>query len=230
MKNEISTLRKKDKSQKLEETTILSHIKNRQFELSALPYHYDALEPYIDKTTMEIHHDKHHATYVNNLNIALADVKDVPSSLDEIIKHISKYPLAVRNNCGGHYNHAMFWKIMRIGKGEQPTGILLDQIISNFGSFDAFKSKFSEAAIKHFASGWAWLVLNNGKLEIGTTPNHDNPLMDVSSFKGTPILCLDLWEHAYYLKYQNRRAEYINNWWNVVNWDEAFKNYTNAIH
>lgn len=230
MKNESLILPRNPKSSKLEEVTILSHIKNRQFELPALPYAYDALEPFIDKKTMEIHHDKHHATYVNNFNVALQKIKDIPSSLEEIIKHISKYPIAVRNNCGGHYNHTMFWKLIRIGKGDQPIGILSDHINKCFGSFDAFKKKFSDAALNHFGSGWAWLVLNDGKLEIGTTPNQDNPLMDVSSFKGTPILCLDLWEHAYYLKYQNRRAEYINNWWNIVNWDEAFKNFLNATY
>lgn len=211
------------------ETTTLSEIKNKQFELSVLPYAYDALEPFIDKMTMEVHHDKHHAGYVNNLNKALEVFENIPSDIEEIIKNISKYPVAVRNNGGGHYNHSMFWKGMKPNAEGKPMGKLLDSINSSFGSFDNFKAKFNEVATKHFASGWAWLVVNNGKLEVGSTPNQDNPLMDISNFKGYPILCLDLWEHAYYLKYQNKRADYINNWWNVVNWDEASRNYLKSI-
>lgn len=211
------------------ETTTLSKIKNKQFELPALPYAYDALEPFIDKMTMEVHHDKHHAGYVSNLNKALEVLEKVPSDIEEIIKNISKYPVAVRNNGGGHYNHAIFWRGMKPNGEGKPTGKLLESINSSFGSFDNFKNKFNEVATKHFGSGWAWLVVKNGKLEVGSTPNQDNPLMDDSNFKGSPVLCLDVWEHAYYLKYQNKRAEYINNWWNVVNWDEASKNYLKSI-
>jgi len=201
-----------------------------KFEVPELPYAYFALEPYIDRTTMEIHHDKHHAAYVTNLNKALQGLNETPSSLEEIIKKISKYPVDVRNNAGGHYNHSLFWKLMKT-KGEgQPIGTLSGAIAGTFGSFDNFKAKFTDVATKHFGSGWAWLVLQNGKLEIGSTPNQDNPLMDISTFKGIPILCLDVWEHAYYLKYQNRRVEYINGWWNIVNWEEASIRFANANH
>jgi Fe-Mn family superoxide dismutase len=201
-----------------------------KFTLPVLPYAYDALEPYIDKMTMEIHHAKHHAAYVTNLNKALNELKNVPSSLEEIIKNIGKnnYPIAVRNNGGGHYNHTMFWKLMKFNGGGQPTGNLLESINNSFGSFDKFKIQFTESATKVFGSGWTWLVVNKGQLEIGVTPNQDNPLMDFSSFKGYPILCLDLWEHAYYLKYQNRRVDYINGWWNVLNWEEVSHNLKNA--
>ena len=199
-----------------------------KFEVQPLPYAFDALEPYIDKMTMELHHDKHHGAYVNNLNVALERLQDVPASLEEILKNISKYPMQVRNNGGGHYNHSMFWKIMRSKGGGKPTGKLLEALTSSYGSFENFKTKFTEAATKIFGSGWTWLVINNEKFEIGTTPNQDNPIMDVSEFKGKPIMCLDVWEHAYYLKYQNKRIEYINNWWNVVNWEEVSKLYNNA--
>jgi Fe-Mn family superoxide dismutase len=213
---------------KNENLDTLTPILNKQFELPILPYPYNILEPYIDKVTMEIHHTKHHAGYVNNLNKALGGLIDVPSSIEEIIKNASKYPIGVRNNGGGYYNHSMFWKLMKPNGGGQPTGKLAEAINSSFGSFDNFKTQFSEAASKHFGSGWAWLVKKNDKLEIGTTPNQDNPLMDVSAFSGTPILCLDIWEHAYYLQYQNKRADYINSWWNVINWDEATRNFQNA--
>lgn len=198
------------------------------FELPALPYASDALEPYLDKMTMEIHHDKHHGTYVSNLNRALENVKDVPPSIELIIKNISKYSTTVRNNGGGHFNHSMFWKLMKPNGGGHPKGKLAEAINASFNSFDNFKNKFNEAAGKIFGSGWAWLVVKNGKLEIGTTPNQDNPLMDISAFQGKPVLCLDIWEHAYYLKYQNRRAEYISGWWNVINWDEAENNFLQA--
>jgi len=198
-----------------------------KFELPVLPYAYDALEPFIDKMTMEIHHDKHHGMYVTNLNKALQEVKNTPSSIEEIIKNISHYSTAIRNNGGGHFNHSMFWKLMKFNGGGRPAGKLSDAINQEFGSFDNFKSKFNEAATKQFGSGWTWLVVRNGKLEIGTTPNQDNPLMDISEFKGSPILCIDVWEHAYYLKYKNKRVDYINEWWNVVNWDEALNNFVN---
>jgi len=199
-----------------------------KFELPNLPYAYHALEPYIDKMTMEIHHDKHHSTYTSNLNKALDGLKNTPSSIEEIFKKISSYSMVVRNNAGGYYNHSMFWKLMKSNGGGQPIGRLSEAINNSFGSYDNFKKKFNEAATKHFGSGWAWLVLKKDKLEIGTTPNQDNPLMDISDFTGVPILCLDVWEHAYYLKYQNKRVDYINSWWNLVNWDEAENNFKNA--
>ncbi len=190
-----------------------------KFELPALSYSYDALEPYIDKATMEIHHTKHHQAYVNNLNKAIDGTELEGKTLDEMFSMMSKLPAAVRNNGGGHWNHDLFWKLMQPGGAKQPEGKLADAINSAFGSFDEFKKKFSEAAIGRFGSGWAWLIVSDGKLVITSTPNQDNPLMDVAEVKGNPILGLDVWEHAYYLKYQNRRPEYIENWWNVVNWN-----------
>ncbi|MCU0414655.1 MAG: superoxide dismutase [Ignavibacteriaceae bacterium] len=199
-----------------------------KFELPALPYAYDALEPYIDKMTMEIHHTKHHNAYVTNLNKAVEGTEMEGKSLEDLMVNISKYPAAVRNNGGGHWNHSLFWTLMKKGGGGEPTGALADAIKSAFGSFSDFKSQFSNAGATRFGSGWAWLVKQNGKLVIGSTPNQDNPLMDVADIKGTPILGLDVWEHAYYLKYQNRRPEYIENWWNVINWDEAAKRFSEA--
>jgi Fe-Mn family superoxide dismutase len=192
-----------------------------KFELVKLPYAYDALEPYIDKTTMEIHHSKHHNAYVTNLNNAVAGPELETKTLDELIKDASKFPVAVRNNGGGVFNHNFFWSILKKNEGSTPTGKLADAINSSFGSFDEFKAKFSTAAATRFGSGWAWLIVQNGKLAVTSTPNQDNPLMDLAEQKGTPILTLDVWEHAYYLKYQNRRPEYIENYWNVVNWEEV---------
>lgn len=192
-----------------------------KFELPSLPYSYDALEPYIDKQTMEIHHTKHHNAYVTNLNKAIETTDAQNKSLEDILKSVSKYPAAVRNNGGGHYNHSLFWKLMKKGGGGFPKGDLEKAINSAFGSFEAFKKQFSDAAAGRFGSGWAWLVFNDGKLTVTSTPNQDNPLMDVTEVKGKPVLGLDVWEHAYYLKYQNRRPEYIENWWNTINWDEA---------
>ena len=199
-----------------------------KFELPALPYAYDALEPYIDKMTMEIHHTKHHNAYVTNLNKAVEGTEMEGKSLEELMASISKYPAAVRNNGGGHWNHSMFWTLMKKGGGGEPTGALAEAIKSAFGSFADFKTQFSNAGATRFGSGWAWLVKQNGKLVIGSTPNQDNPLMDVADIKGAPILGLDVWEHAYYLKYQNRRPEYIENWWNVINWAEASKRFSEA--
>ncbi len=198
-----------------------------KFELPALPYAYDALEPYIDKMTMEIHHTKHHNAYVTNLNKAVDGTEHADKSLEELMANISKLPMAVRNNGGGHFNHSFFWKLMKKGGGN-PTGELATAINSTFGSLDDLKKKFNEAALGRFGSGWAWLVSSNGKLVVSSTPNQDNPLMDVADVKGTPVLGLDVWEHAYYLKYQNRRNEYAENWWNVVNWDQALANYLAA--
>jgi Fe-Mn family superoxide dismutase len=207
---------------------------DNMFTLPALPYSYDALEPFIDKQTMEIHHTRHHQAYVDKLNKALADAKLSGLPLEEICKNASKYPVAVRNNGGGHYNHSMFWKGMKPNAGSilspstanEPVGKIADAIKSTFDSFANFKTKFSEKAMGTFGSGWAWLVINkDGKLEIGSTPNQDNPLMDLSEFKGNPIIGLDVWEHAYYLKYQNKRVDYVNSWWNIVNWEEASKRF-----
>lgn len=199
-----------------------------KFELPALPYAHDALEPYIDKATMEIHHGKHHNAYVTNLNKAVEGTALEGKSLEELFKNISRHPAAVRNNGGGHYNHSLFWTLMKKNGGGKPSGKLASDIDSTFGSFDEFKKQFSNAAATRFGSGWAWLIVSNGKLSICSTPNQDNPLMDVAEVKGTPILGLDVWEHAYYLKYQNRRPEYIENWFNVINWDEVASQYAKA--
>lgn len=213
---------------------LTNQIKNRsnkmsKFELAPLPYAFNALEPYIDAQTMEIHHGKHHGAYVNNLNKAIEGKPELEGkSLEELFKNISSAPVAVRNNGGGHYNHTMFWNIMGPNKGGKPTGALADAINSTFGSFEKFQELFNNAATTRFGSGWAWLVLSDGKLVVTSTPNQDNPLMDVAEVKGYPIMGLDVWEHAYYLKYQNRRPEYITNWWNVVDWDAIAKRFDEA--
>jgi Fe-Mn family superoxide dismutase len=195
-------------------------------QLAPLPYTFDALEPHVDAQTMQIHHDKHHQAYVDKLNKALEVSPELADkSIVELVANISALPesirAAVRNNAGGHWNHTFFWELMTPGGSNAPAGELLAAISSTFGDFEQFKIKFSDAAVGRFGSGWAWLVLKDGKLEIVSTPNQDNPLMDVAEVKGTPILGLDVWEHAYYLKYQNRRPDYIAAWWNVVNWDKA---------
>jgi len=195
------------------------------FTLPALPYPTDALEPSIDKMTMEIHHGKHHAAYVTNLNKALEGSEWASKPLEEILRGISKLPPAVRNNGGGHWNHSAFWNWLKPNGGGQPSGELGAAITRDFGSFEKFRELFSNAGATRFGSGWAWLVKQDGKLVVGSTPNQDNPLMDISDLKGTPVLGLDVWEHAYYLKYQNRRPDYITAFWNVVNWDEASKRY-----
>lgn len=196
------------------------------FTLPALPYDFKALEPHIDAKTMEIHHGKHHQAYVTNLNAALTDPEAQKLSIEEICKNISKYPAAVRNNGGGHYNHSLFWTVMAPNSGGTPTGNIAEAINAAFGTFDDFKSKFSTAGTTRFGSGWAWLVKNAaGKLEICSTPNQDNPLMDIADVKGTPVLGMDVWEHAYYLHYQNRRPDYISAFWNVVNWNEVSKRF-----
>lgn len=198
------------------------------FQLPALPYATDALEPHIDKMTMEIHHGKHHNAYVTNLNNAIAGTEAEKLSIEEICKNISKYPMAVRNNGGGHYNHSLFWTILKPQGGGSPSGALGEAINSAFGSLDELKTKFNNAAVTRFGSGWAWLIVNNGKLEVSSTPNQDNPLMDVAETKGTPVLGLDVWEHAYYLNYQNRRPDYVNAFWNVINWEEAGRRFSAA--
>jgi Fe-Mn family superoxide dismutase len=212
--------------------TIKNHIRSTntmaKFELPQLPYTYDALEPYIDKMTMEIHHSKHHNAYVTNLNKALEGTEQKGKSMEEMFAMMSKLPAAVRNNGGGHWNHSLFWTLMKQNGGGKPTGKIADAINSAFGSFDEFKTKFSTAAATRFGSGWAWLLVQDGKLVVSSTPNQDNPLMDLAEVKGTPVLGLDVWEHAYYLKYQNKRPDYIENWWNVVNWDKVNELFSKA--
>ena len=188
------------------------------FELPALPYAHNALEPHIDEKTMEIHHGKHHQAYVNNLNNAVKGNAAEGVSLIDLVHNISKYSPAIRNNGGGHWNHSFFWGIMGPNGGGQPTGALMDAIVASFGSFDAMKEQFNSAGTTRFGSGWAWLIVHDHKLAITSTPNQDNPLMDIAEVKGTPILGLDVWEHAYYLHYQNRRPDYIGAFWNVINW------------
>jgi len=199
------------------------------FELPQLPYAYDALEPHIDKETMNIHHTKHHNTYVTNLNNALEGNTELLSkSVEEVISNLDAVPeaarTAVRNNGGGHANHSLFWQILSPNGGGEPTGALADAINSKFGSYESFKDEFAKAATTRFGSGWAWLVVNNGSLEVTSTPNQDSPLMEGK----TPILGLDVWEHAYYLRYQNRRPDYINAFFNVINWEEVTKRYEAA--
>jgi Fe-Mn family superoxide dismutase len=203
------------------------------YELPKLPYAYDALEPHIDARTMEIHYTKHHQAYITNLNNAIKDKGDLEKkSVEDLIRDLNSVPedirTAVRNNGGGHANHSFFWTIMGPNAGGEPKGKLADDIKSTFGGFDQFKEKFADAGVKRFGSGWAWLIKNSsGKLEIVSTANQDSPLMGkgVSGVEGTPILGVDVWEHAYYLNYQNRRPDYIKAWWNVVNWDAVAKNY-----
>jgi len=195
------------------------------FTLPNLPYPTDALEPYIDKMTMEIHHGKHHAAYVTNLNKAIEGTEWDKKSIEQILAGVSKLPVAVRNNGGGHYNHSLFWNLMKPKGGGAPTGDLAAAITRDFGSVDKFKEQLSGAGMNRFGSGWAWLIKQDGKLAITSTPNQDNPMMDLADVKGVPILGIDVWEHAYYLKYQNRRAEYLAAFWNVVNWDEAAKRF-----
>lgn len=200
------------------------------FTLPALPYATDALEPHIDKMTMEIHHGKHHQAYVTNLNKALEGKPEADSSIEDILKNISKFPMAVRNNGGGHYNHSLFWTLLSPGGGGEPSGALANAINSTFGSFADFKTKMSEAGATRFGSGWAWLIVTpDKKLAISSTPNQDNPLMDIAEVKGTPVLGIDVWEHAYYLKYQNRRPEYLTAIWNVINWNHVSELYTKAV-
>jgi superoxide dismutase, Fe-Mn family len=196
------------------------------FTLPSLPYSPDALEPHIDKMTMEIHHGKHHGAYVTNLNKAIEGTEWDKKSIEQILSNISTLPVAVRNNGGGHYNHSLFWSWMKPKGGGTPSGDLGAAINRDFGSFDKFKEQLSAAGMTRFGSGWAWLIKQGGKLAITSTPNQDNPMMDIADVKGTPILGIDVWEHAYYLKYQNRRADYLAAFWNVVNWDEVAKRFS----
>ena len=198
------------------------------FTLPALPYSFDALEPTIDKETMQIHHDKHHQAYIDNLNKAIAGTENENKTLEELLASAGTLSPAIRNNGGGHWNHSFFWETMAPNAGGQPSGPLADAINSAFGSFDTFKEKFNTAGTTRFGSGWAWLLVKDGKLEVSSTPNQDNPLMDVAEVKGTPIIGADVWEHAYYLKYQNKRPDYLAAFWNVVNWKKAAERFAAA--
>jgi len=197
------------------------------FTLPPLPYAYNALEPHIDEQTMKIHHDKHHQAYVDNLNKAIAGTEHENKSLEELVANAGKISPAVRNNGGGHWNHTFFWDVLS-GDGGSPAGSLAEAINSAFGSFDEFKTKFNAGGVGRFGSGWVWLISKDGKLEITSTPNQDNPLMDVAEVKGTPILGVDVWEHAYYLKYQNKRPDYLGSIWSVINWKKAQENFDKA--
>lgn len=199
------------------------------FELPKLPYDFNALEPHIDARTMEIHHGKHHQAYVTNLNAAIQGTDAEGKNILELLSSISKYSPAVRNNGGGHFNHTLFWNIMGPNGGGEPTGNLKTAIDTTFGSFAAFKEEFAKAGATRFGSGWAWLVVQDKKLVVCSTPNQDNPLMDVADVKGTPILGLDVWEHAYYLNYQNRRPDYIGAFWNVINWNAVSEMFDKAM-
>ena len=195
------------------------------FELPKLSYDYTALEPHLDARTMEIHHTKHHAGYTNNLNNAVAGSALEGKSIEEILKGVSGHSTAVRNNGGGYYNHNLYWEIMAPGGASNPEGELLDAINESFDSVENFREAFVQAALTRFGSGWAWLVLQNNKLVVSSTPNQDNPLMDVAEVQGTPVLGIDVWEHAYYLNYQNRRPDYVNAFWNLINWDEVTRRF-----
>jgi superoxide dismutase, Fe-Mn family len=199
------------------------------FTLPALPYAHNALEPHIDELTMQIHHGKHHQAYVDNLNKAIAGTPNEGKSLEELVKSAGSISPAVRNNGGGHWNHSFFWEILGPpasgGIGGKPSGKLAEAINAAFGSFEAFQEKFVAAGTTRFGSGWAWLIVKDGKLEVSSTPNQDNPLMDVAEVKGTPVLGVDVWEHAYYLKYQNKRPDYLKAIWNVIDWNKVAKKF-----
>ena len=198
------------------------------FTLSPLPYAHDALEPHIDTLTMQIHHGKHHQAYVDNLNKAVAGTPNENKSLEELVAAAGTISPAVRNNGGGHWNHTFFWESLAPNTGGAPSGKLAAAINQTFGSFDEFKTKFAAAGVGRFGSGWAWLLIHEGKLTISSTPNQDNPLMDVAEIKGTPILGVDVWEHAYYLKYQNKRPDYLTAIWNVINWNKVAERFEAA--
>ena len=195
------------------------------FELPKLGYDYTALEPHIDARTMEIHHTRHHAGYTNNLNNATVNTPLEGKSIEELLKRVSNLSVAVRNNGGGYYNHNLYWEVLAPGGSPEPEGVLLDAINESFGSHENFREAFIQAALTRFGSGWAWLVLQNNKLVVSSTPNQDNPLMDVAEVQGLPILGIDVWEHAYYLKYQNRRPDYVDAFWNLINWDEVARRF-----
>lgn len=214
--------------EKLKTLDQIAWLNEGEATLPALPYAYNALEPFIDAQTMEIHHSKHHKAYVDKLNAALTSYKG-DKNLVSLFAQISKLDVSIRNNGGGHYNHSLFWQLMqpnKEGKKIMAEGKIAEAITKDFASFENFQKEFTEKATKIFGSGWCWLIEQEGKLKITTTPNQDNPLMDIASEKGKPLLALDVWEHAYYLKYQNKRADYISNWWSVVNWNKVNELYT----
>ncbi len=200
-----------------------------QFTLPQLPYKHDALEPHFDTATMEIHHGKHHQAYVTNLNAAIANTEHEKKSLLQLVQQAGSISPAVRNNGGGHFNHSLFWEILSPASGAVPSGDLAAAIDATFENLDGLKEKINQAGMTRFGSGWSWLIVTNGKLAVCSTPNQDNPLMDVSDVKGTPILGVDVWEHAYYLKYQNKRADYLTAFWSVINWSQVAKNYAAAL-
>ena len=206
-------------------TLFSSTDESQGFTQVALKYSFEALEPYIDAKTMEIHYSKHHAAYTKNFNAFVKDLQITETSIEKIFGNISKYPVGLRNNGGGLYNHNLYFSIMGPGAGGEPTGILMDKIQKDFGSFTNFKDNFSKAGSTVFGSGWVWLIVKDNALQITTSPNQDNPLMDISPIQGKPILCMDVWEHAYYLHYQNRRTEYISAFWNVINWNQVSLNF-----
>jgi len=195
------------------------------FELPKLSYAYSALEPYIDARTMEIHHSKHHAAYINNLNAAIKETTLEGKAIETILSEISNHSAAIRNNGGGYYNHNLYWEVMAPGGNSNPKGELLDAINGSFGSLEDFKDAFTKAALTRFGSGWAWLVKQDDRLVVSSTPNQDNPLMDLAEVRGIPILGIDVWEHAYYLNFQNRRPDYVDAFWNVINWDEVARRF-----
>lgn len=199
------------------------------FTLPPLPYAAEALEPHIDAATMKIHHDKHHQAYVDNLNKAIAGTEHESKSIEQLVADAGKISPAVRNNAGGHWNHTFFWDLLAPGGSNKPTGKLAESIDAEFGSYDQFREKLAQAGITRFGSGWAWLIEQDGKLVISSTPNQDNPLMDAAEVKGTPIVGIDVWEHSYYLKFQNRRPDYLAAIFNVINWDVAGKHYEAAL-
>ena len=222
-KNKINKSNNNSKKQKNMNPT-------KKIEFQQLPYSYDALEPYIDKITVEIHYSKHHKAYYDNFINAIKGTDIESMDIMDIFRNISKYPLAVRNNSGGYFNHTFYWNNMKAHGGGLPTGKLLEAINKTFGTFESFKNQFSDAGKTRFGSGWAWLCLDDkGNMFICSTPNQDNPLMDIAEKKGTPLLTIDVWEHAYYLKYQNKRPDYIEAFWNVINWDEVAKRYEKAL-
>ena len=198
------------------------------FTLAPLPYAYEALEPHIDTETMHIHHDKHHQAYVDNVNKAIAGTENENKTIEELVANAGAISPAVRNNGGGHWNHTFFWDSLQNNNGAKPSGKLAEAIDAAFGSLEAFKEKFNAAGTTRFGSGWAWLIVQDGKLAVSSTPNQDNPLMDIAEVKGTPILGCDVWEHAYYLKYQNKRPAYLEAFWNVVNWDKVAERFEKA--
>jgi Fe-Mn family superoxide dismutase len=200
----------------------------KEFKLPELPYSYNSLEPYIDETTVLIHHSRHHAAYTEKFNAAVKEAGITGKNAREILEEVSKYPLSVRNSGGGYWNHKLYWKIISPEGGGKPEGELLEAINRDFGTFEDFKNTFSTAAKQLFGSGWTWLIVKEGKLMVTSTPNQDNPLMDIAEVKGTPIFCIDVWEHAYYLKYQNRRSDYIDAFWNIVSWDTVSRKFKKA--